>query len=63
MSELDASVALPFFLVQGILTVLAVFDWIRNLDRIRGNRWVWLAVILVLTIIGPIIYFIFGKRR
>jgi hypothetical protein len=60
---LDLSVILPIIIIQGILIVVAVIDWIKNQESIRGNRWVWLAVIVFLNIVGPIVYFIFGKKR
>lgn len=60
---LDLSILLPFIIIQGVLVVLAVFDWIRKQDKLRGNRWVWLAVIVIINTIGPIIYFIFGRRK
>ncbi|MCF3943621.1 PLD nuclease N-terminal domain-containing protein [Oceanobacillus alkalisoli] len=63
MDSLNLGLILPLFFIQGILIIVAVFDWIKQEENVRGNRWVWLVIILVLTIVGPILYFIFGRRR
>ena len=63
MDSINLGLILPLFLIQGILIVVAVFDWIKQEGNVRGNRWVWLVIILVFTIIGPVLYFIFGRRR
>lgn len=63
MESINLGLILPLFLIQGILIIVAVFDWIKQDGNVRGNRWVWLVIILVLTMIGPILYFIFGRRK
>ncbi|MCG5104982.1 PLD nuclease N-terminal domain-containing protein [Oceanobacillus alkalisoli] len=63
MDSLNLGLILPLFFIQGILIIVAVFDWIKQEENVRGNRWVWLVIILVLTMVGPILYFIFGRRR
>ncbi|GGN53933.1 MULTISPECIES: PLD nuclease N-terminal domain-containing protein [Oceanobacillus] len=63
MESINLGLILPIFFIQGILIVVAVFDWIKQEENVRGNRWVWLVIILVLTMIGPILYFIFGRRK
>ena len=67
MEELLSSVNLqliwPLLLIQGVLVVVSLFDWIKQEDQIRGNRWVWLVVIIFVNIIGPVLYFIFGRRK
>jgi hypothetical protein len=66
MSELIDSInwalLLPFFIIQIILAVVAIIDWVKNQENIRGNRFVWLIVIILINIAGPITYFIFGRR-
>lgn len=57
-------IILPLIIVSGLLLVIAVIDWIKAeaAGNIRGNKWVWF-VILFINIIGPVIYFIFGRKR
>lgn len=50
----------PVIILELILLVVALLDWIKR-PVTRGNRWVWLVVILLVNLVGPIIYFLFGR--
>lgn len=52
---------LPVILLQFTLTIVAFYSWYQT-EHFNGSKWVWLIVILALSIIGPIIYFIFGRK-
>ena len=56
---------LPLILLQLILTIVAVMSWYKaDQDmRLNGNKWGWLMVILLISTIGPILFFIFGRRQ
>jgi hypothetical protein len=41
--------------------ITALVDLIRR-ERTRGPKWVWLLVILLVNYIGPILYFVIGRR-
>lgn len=60
---IDWKLLLPLILIYLMLTIAAIYDWLKAGDNVRGNRWVWLAVIVIISTVGPIIYFIFGRRR
>lgn len=57
---------LPCFLallaLQIGLQVWAVIDLVYQ-DNIHGKKWIWVLVIMLGEALGPIIYFIFGKKR
>lgn len=55
----------PFIIIQFILMVIALFAWFkaRQSNMLKGNEWVWLIVIILLNVIGPILFFIFGRRQ
>ena len=38
------------------LTIFALYDWYKQGQGLE-NRYIWLIVILVLNLIGPILYF------
>lgn len=63
LSSINLQLILPLLLIQGVLVVVSLFDWIKQEDQIRGNRWIWLPVIIFIHIIGPVLYFIFGRRK
>ncbi|MFD2639244.1 PLD nuclease N-terminal domain-containing protein [Piscibacillus salipiscarius] len=52
---------LPIVILQLILLIIAIIDLIR-IHETNGPKWVWALVIVFMNIIGPIIYFIFGRR-
>ena len=52
----------PIFLLQITLLVIALVDLVRR-ERTRGPKWVWAIVIVVVNIIGPIVYLLFGREE
>jgi hypothetical protein len=52
----------PLIGIQFILLSVALVDLIRIRDT-NGPKWLWVLVILFVNIIGPIIYFVFGRRQ
>ncbi len=56
--------AIPVILIQICLQVIALVDLARvEQGRMRGPKWVWVVIIVLGEILGPIIYFFAGKRE
>ncbi|MBW3083953.1 hypothetical protein KEM60_00136 [Austwickia sp. TVS 96-490-7B] len=56
-------ILVPLAIAEICLLALALFRWARTpADRFTGNRWVWLAAILLLNFIGAITFLFFGRR-
>jgi hypothetical protein len=53
---------IPVILLQLALLVAALVDLARR-ERTRGPKWVWLLVILMVSLIGPILYFTVGREE
>jgi hypothetical protein len=53
---------IPIALLQLALLVAALVDLARR-ERTRGPKWVWLLVILLVSLIGPILYFVLGREE
>jgi hypothetical protein len=53
---------IPILLLQLALLVAALVDLARR-ERTRGPKWVWVLVILLGSLIGPIIYFLVGREE
>ncbi len=66
MNISDLQPYLPFFvpllLLQLGLTIAALVDWARR-KHTRGPRWLWLVIILGVSTIGPVIYFLLGRTE
>ena len=41
----------------------ALVEWVRHPDTARLNRWVWLPIIVVFSLVGPLAYLLLGNRR
>jgi hypothetical protein len=52
----------PIFIIQLILIVVAIIDLVRN-ENTNGPKWLWALIILFINIIGPILYFVIGRKR
>ena len=53
---------IPIIVLQLALLVAALVDLARR-ERTRGPKWVWLLVILLVSVIGPIVYFMLGREE
>lgn len=55
-------ILLPLLILQLILLVVALIDLLKRQET-NGPKWVWLLVILFINIIGPIVYFLWGRTK
>lgn len=53
---------LPLIIIQLILMFVAIIDLVRVANT-NGPKWLWAIIIILGNIIGPIIYFIVGRRN
>lgn len=56
------AIVAPFLIIEAILLVIALVDWVR-IDKTNGPKWVWLLIIVLFNLIGPILYFLIGRRQ
>lgn len=56
---------LPFFIpviiIELALMITALIHVLKHPDYRFGNRPIWIAVVVLIQIIGPIVYFVFGR--
>lgn len=52
---------LPLIILELILMLTAVRHVLTHKNYRFGNRALWLVVVIVIQIIGPVMYFVFGK--
>lgn len=62
VSTVDWRLFMPILVIQLLLLAVALTDCIRA-ERTRGPKRVWIPVIALVQIIGPVLYFVFGKER
>ena len=57
------AVLLPLIILQLVLLVAALYDLTRPNRRVRGDsKVVWALIVIFVTTIGPIIYFLVGRE-
>ena len=54
---------IPIIVVQLTLIVIAILDLARREHVAGGSKLVWVLVIVLINIIGPIVYLAFGRRE
>ena len=58
------SLVLPLAALELILIIVALIDLIRREpDRVNGSKVVWGLIIVLISTIGPICYFILGRKE
>jgi hypothetical protein len=55
---------LPLLLIQLVLVVVALVDLTRPERRVRGgSKVLWVVLIVVLEMLGPLLYFTIGREE
>ncbi len=52
----------PLLIIQLLLVIVALVDLIK-IERTNGPKWLWAIIIIFVNLIGPIIYFIVGRKN
>jgi len=62
LSEIRWDLLLPVLVIQLILLAVALIDLVKTKDT-KGPKWMWALIIIFVNIVGPILYFVFGRRQ
>jgi Phospholipase_D-nuclease N-terminal len=58
------SLVLPLVALELILIIVALVDLVRREPgRVNGSKTVWVLIIVLIATIGPICYFILGRKE
>ncbi|MFS0877926.1 PLD nuclease N-terminal domain-containing protein [Solibacillus isronensis] len=61
LSNIPWGLIAPLLVLQLVLAAVAIVDIIRSYET-RGPKWVWVLVSLFVNTLGPIAYFLFGRK-
>ncbi len=53
---------IPIIVLQLALMIFALVDLARR-ERTRGPKWLWVVIIVLGELIGPILYFVIGREE
>ena len=54
-------IMIPLAILQTLLMIIALIHVVRHPKYKRGNMVIWLLVVILVNIIGPILYFTIGR--
>lgn len=54
---------IPLLIINLALLVIALVDLVKRKRVKGGNKLIWGAIIIVIDIIGPLIYLLFGREE
>ena len=52
----------PIIVIQLVLMIVALIACIRA-EATNGPKWLWILIIIFINIIGPILYFVIGRKQ
>ncbi|GLO64367.1 transcriptional regulator [Oceanobacillus sp. E9] len=52
----------PIIVLQLILMITALVSCMRE-EKTNGPKWLWILIILFISLIGPVLYFVVGRRN
>ncbi len=53
---------IPLVVLQVLLMVVALVDLLRR-ERTRGPKWAWALLVVLINLIGPVVYLVFGREE
>jgi hypothetical protein len=53
---------IPIALLELGLMVAALLDLVKR-ERTRGPKWMWILIVVIVNIFGPIVYFLVGRQE
>lgn len=61
LTDIPWALVAPIIFLQFVLMLVALIDLVR-IPATNGPKWMWVLIIVFGNIIGPIVYFIVGRR-
>ena len=62
INEIPWGAIAPILVIQLLLMITALISCIRE-EKTNGPKWVWIPVIILFSLIGPVLYFVVGRRN
>lgn len=62
LNEINWGVIAPILVIDAILVIVALISCIRA-ERTNGPKWMWILIILLINLIGPVLYFVIGRKN
>ena len=56
-------ILLPVLIIGLTLAIVALIHVLKHPNYRFGNKTIWILVVLLVQIVGPIVYFVFGREE
>ncbi len=61
LANIPWALVAPLLVLQLVLALVAIVD-IARIHETRGPKWMWVLISLFVNTLGPILYFIIGRK-
>lgn len=62
MADINWALLAPVIVIQLILMATALIDVARS-EETNGPKLLWVPIIIFISMLGPILYFVIGRKR
>lgn len=62
LNEIPWAAIAPILVLQLILMSIAFVSCARE-EKTNGPKWLWILIILFVNLLGPVLYFVIGRRN
>jgi hypothetical protein len=62
LQDINWSLVAPLIVLQVILMIAALVSCLKQ-EETNGPKWLWALIILFVNILGPILYFVMGRKH
>lgn len=62
LTNIPWALVAPLLILQLVLAAVAIVDIVRAHET-RGPKWLWILISLFVNTIGPVLYFIIGRKN
>ena len=60
--QINWAIFAPIAILQLILMLFALVSCVRQ-EETNGPKWLWILIIIFINILGPILYFVIGRKN
>ncbi|MEN0641749.1 PLD nuclease N-terminal domain-containing protein [Alkalicoccobacillus gibsonii] len=61
LNEIPWAAIVPIIILQFVLMTIALVSCMKE-ENTNGPKWVWVLVIIFVNLLGPVLYFVIGRR-
>ena len=62
LQQINWAIIMPIIIIQLVLMIVAIIDLVR-IEKTNGPKVLWVFIILFINLLGPILYFVIGRRN